>query len=190
MGGGGGGWNPVAQIVQAASDVRREVSSTWDKGTTAIRTGVNQEADRLGVNRAFNDVNRAWDDTTTGVRTYGQQQANKFYKYGKGLMSDPKRLAVGALTVGLAGGTEVWREAGAEAKTALAANLKGGQEPAAPPVESAAEVKPPAPDNADIKEAQRKERLRSKKGRASTILHGGAGITDQAQTARNTLLGA
>lgn len=189
--GGGGDWNPVKAVAKAWDDTttaaRTTVDTAWNKGTEAVRTGVQSEAQRLGVNNALNNVNNVWDDATTGVRSYAQQQGGKLYKYGKGLVSDKGRMTTAAVTLG---GSELWREAGAEGKNIVAANMKGGQEPAAPQVESAADVKPPTPDNADIQEAQRKERLRSKKGRASTILHGGAGITDQAQTARNTLLGA
>jgi hypothetical protein len=189
--GGGGGWNPVESVSKAwdnaTTAARTTVDTAWNKGTEAVRTGVQQESERLGVNRALNSVNNVWDDATTGVRTYAQQQGGKFYKYGKGFLSDKGRMTTAAATLGT---SELWREAGAEAKNVVSANMKGGQEPAPPPVESAAEVKPPTPDNADILAAQQKERQRAKKGRASTILHGGSGITDQAQTARNTLLGA
>jgi len=52
---------------------------------------------------------------------------------------------------------------------------------------------PPMPDqsSAEIERARRRQRLlqSQRKGRSSTILHGGRGLTGEAPIARKTLLG-
>jgi len=66
------------------------------------------------------------------------------------------------------------------------AQLKGAEPPPIPPVQEPPELTDPA-----VEEARRKERelLRRRRGRGSTILTGGLGVTEAAPVARKTLLG-
>ncbi len=68
--------------------------------------------------------------------------------------------------------------------------LLGGGEPKAPKVIQA----PPPPPSVDTQAVQQaadteRRRLRAGKGRASTLLSGGKGVTDQAEIGTRTLLG-
>ena len=103
--------------------------------------------------------------------------------FGADLVSDPRRAATAFLTKNF---SEYTKEAGKNTALYLEEEAKRNMPAVAAPAPA------PTPDNSApaIDAAAEEQRRKSRGGRASTILTGGAGVRGGTSTARRTLLGS
>lgn len=132
------------------------------------------------VKNGFDQAVRDTRNTISGAQQTSNEFAQRSSNYFEDFKKDPKRVGLAALT---RGGSEHARAAGVETQLQIENEIKART----PNRETPPAL--PTPGNSAPELDEVKKEQRNRRGRATTILTGGRGVTETANTARRTLMG-